>query len=248
MAGKNGSADIGKEAATSPPPQGAPFNEVEDVIYRRRSVRAYKKKQVPEYLIRRILEAGRFAPSAGNAQTWKFIVIRDPEILEEMTNDVVETCGRILKILDYTRPEKKLAEPVAKLLQRIMPNSLHPIPFAAIKEIGEGRLGLFHGAPTVIIMLYDRRSPGKPLVDIGIAGQNMVLTAHSYGLGTCWVGFIELLARSHKWKKRLGIKYPYKLAESIVIGYPRGTPDGYVTRETKAIDWYDENGVFSVKY
>lgn len=51
-----------------------------------------------------------------------------------------------------------------------------------------------------------------------------------------------------KWRKRLGIRYPYKLAESIGIGYPLGVPDGHVERETQTIDWFDENGVFSVKY
>ncbi len=239
---------VSKKENMSPPDQGAPFNTVEDVIYRRRSVRSYKEKPVPEYLVRRILETGRYAPSAGNAQTWKFIVVRDPEMIREMTDDVVTSCQRIAKILDYTAPGKEGRAKWAKLFQRLMPNSFHPIPFAAIKEIANGNLGLYHGATTVIIILYDKRSPGKPLVDVGVTGQNMVLAAHSYGLGTCWVGFIELLAMMPKWKKKLGIKYPYKLAESIGIGYPKGTPDGYVERETQAIDWFDENGVFSVKY
>ena len=221
---------------------------MEDIIYRRRSVRVYKNKPVPEYLVRRILEAGRFAPSAGNAQTWKFIVVRDPSLIDEMTKDVVKGCQWVMKWLDYTGPGNEPKEKWAKLLQRLIPNSLHPVPFAAIKQIAEGKLGLYHGATTVIILLYDKRAPGKPLVDIGIAGQNMVLAAHSYGLGTCWVGFIEMLAMMPKWKKKFGIKYPYKLAESIGIGYPKGIPDGYVERETQAIDWYDQNGVFSVKY
>ena len=42
------------------------FTETEKVILSRRSVRQYKKEQVPEFMVKRILEAGRFAPSAGN--------------------------------------------------------------------------------------------------------------------------------------------------------------------------------------
>ena len=53
------------------------FTETEKVILSRRSVRLYKKEQVPEFMVKRILEAGRFAPSAGNCQPWKFIVLRD---------------------------------------------------------------------------------------------------------------------------------------------------------------------------
>ncbi len=48
------------------------WTPTEEVILKRRSVRAYKKEQVPEFMIKRILEAGRFAPSAGNGQPWKF--------------------------------------------------------------------------------------------------------------------------------------------------------------------------------
>ncbi|MBU2550831.1 MAG: nitroreductase family protein, partial [Proteobacteria bacterium] len=227
---------------------GADFNTIEDVIYRRRSVRAYKKRQVPEYLVRRVLEAGRFAPSAGNAQTWKFIVLRDPELMAEMTEAVAAGCRKVSGILDYLEPGREGRMWRARLAQRLMPNAFHPVPFGAIKLIAQGRLGLWHGAPTVILILADRRSPGNPSLDVGIAGTNMVLTAHSFALGACWVSFVTLLAGSRKWKRRLGIEWPYKLITSIALGYPKGEPDGYVVRETQAIDWYEPGGRFKIVY
>lgn len=228
------------------PKKGAPFNPVEDVIFRRRSVRYYKKKQVPEYLIQRILEAGRFAPSAGNAQPWKFIVVQDREMIDEMTADVVRQCKKFKKMLDYTQPGRERREWFARLMQKRMPNKLHPIPFGAISLIADEKLGAWHGAPTVIVLLVDMRAPGNPPLDIGIAGQNIVLAAHSMGLGTCWMSFITTLEREKKWIKRFGIKYPYKLVTSIAVGYPRGVPDGHVNRETQAIDWFSEDGTFKV--
>jgi len=227
------------------PEEGAPFNTVEEVILKRRSVRYYRKKQVPEYLVKRILEAGRYAPSAGNAQPWKFIVVRDPKMIEEMTNDVVDVCRKLMKFADYIEPGNERKQWRAKLLQRLFPNLFHPIPFGAMKLIAEGKLGVWHGAPTVIVILVDKRAPGKPLVDAGIAGQNMVLAAHGMGLGTCWVSFVTPLENLRKWKKRLGLRYPYKLVTSIAVGFPIGDPDGYVKRETQSIDWYDEDGRFA---
>ncbi len=47
------------------------WNQVERTILERRSVRNFKKDPVPDHLIRRVLEAGRFAPSGGNHQPWK---------------------------------------------------------------------------------------------------------------------------------------------------------------------------------
>lgn len=68
------------------------FTETEKVILSRRSVRLYKKEQVPEFMVKRILEAGRFAPSAGNFQPWKFIVLRDPEVINGITEAVISSC------------------------------------------------------------------------------------------------------------------------------------------------------------
>ena len=231
-----------------PPQPGAPFNEVEDVIYRRRSVRFYRKKQVPEYLIRRMLETGRFAPSAGNGQTWKFIVVRNQKMIEEMSKDVIKVCQMAMNFLDYQQPGKEKREWLMKLMQRFRNNDFHPIPAGAMKLIAEGKLGVWHGAPTVIILLADKRSPGHPMIDVGIAGQNMVLAANSLGLGTCWVSFVKTLKYSRKWMKKLGVRYPYELATSIAVGFARGNPDGYVPRETQAIDWYDEDGACKVVY
>ena len=49
-----------------------------EIIRTRRSVRRYQDKPVPEDGLNRILDAARLAPSARNAQAWKFIVVRDP--------------------------------------------------------------------------------------------------------------------------------------------------------------------------
>jgi len=247
MSGPIGNIDKGRPQFT-PPESGAEFNMIEDVIYARRSVRYYKKKQLPEYLFRRILEAGRFAPSAGNGQPWKFVVVQNRQMLDEMTEDILAMLKRIKKIADYIEPGQGKKAWVAKALQRANNNMFHPIPFGAMKYIAEGKLGVWHDAPTVIMLLADERCPGHPAIDIGIAGTNMVLTAHSFGLGACWVSFATPLNMMPKWKKKLGIKYPYKLHTSIALGYPQGAPDGYVQRETQAIDWFDEDGGFRIVY
>ena len=126
-----------------------------------------------------------------------------------------------------------------------MPNMMHPMPFAAIPYIAEGKVGIFHGAPTVILLLKDKRGAGKPDVDIGVVGENIVLAAHSHGLGTCWVGFVELIRQNPIWKKRLGIEYPFEIYEGISLGYPVGKPDGKMPRETHQVKWF-ENGTMKV--
>jgi len=51
--------------------------ELDKCIKTRRSIRKYQQKEVPWDLVSKILDAGRLAPSAGNLQNWKFIVVLD---------------------------------------------------------------------------------------------------------------------------------------------------------------------------
>lgn len=63
-----------------------------DLIERRQSDRKYDTKKIPKEVIERIVEAGRLAPSACNAQPWKFIVVDDEvkrlEVAEALTSGV----------------------------------------------------------------------------------------------------------------------------------------------------------------
>lgn len=53
--------------------------DVLECIRTRRSIRKYKPEPVPRDKLEQVLEAARIAPSAGNRQPWKFIVVTDPE-------------------------------------------------------------------------------------------------------------------------------------------------------------------------
>jgi nitroreductase len=51
---------------------------VDEAIHIRRSIRSYLPNPIPTQILRRILEAGRLAPSASNRMPWKFVVVTDP--------------------------------------------------------------------------------------------------------------------------------------------------------------------------
>ncbi|MBE0633942.1 nitroreductase family protein, partial [Candidatus Bathyarchaeota archaeon] len=55
-----------------------------EAIKTRRSVRKYKPTPIPEEHLKTILEAARLAPSAGNKQPWKFIIVRDPDTKKKL--------------------------------------------------------------------------------------------------------------------------------------------------------------------
>jgi len=53
--------------------------EVFEAIKKRRSIRAYKNTDIPEETVEKLIEAARWAPSAGNIQPWEFIIVRNKE-------------------------------------------------------------------------------------------------------------------------------------------------------------------------
>ena len=58
--------------------------KVTDAIAARQSVRAYEDRPVEPEKLQRILEATRLAPSAKNLQEWRFVVVQDPELREQL--------------------------------------------------------------------------------------------------------------------------------------------------------------------
>lgn len=222
------------------PPDLSRWTPVEEVIFRRRSIRAFKKEPLPDFMIRRILEAGRFAPSAGNAQPWKFIVVKSPEILAEMEKDAIRITKLLMWFIDYTRTplRRLLLKPWAKFIIRMNHNELHPVPMGLMRSIANDECPVFHHAPTLILLLEDRRGVSCPPTDIGICGQNMVLAAHSMGAGTCWIGLIKLLMYYPKWRRFFGVKYPYRLNDCIAVGWPKVRADGPVPREKQVVQWF----------
>lgn len=58
--------------------------DIYEVIKTRRSIRSYKPDPIPEDKLRRVLEAVRLAPSGNNRQPWKFILVKDEKLKEQL--------------------------------------------------------------------------------------------------------------------------------------------------------------------
>ncbi len=208
---------------------------VERVIYRRRSNRLFKKKEVPEELIRRVIEAARYAPSSGNGQSWEFLALRDRELIRRVETASLKglklTSGNYLK-------QGRARRLMWNLISLWRPGDADVRVISGMDTAVE-RDTLFFGAPVVIVILSDLRGIGQVELDAGICAQNLVLAAHSLGLGTCYVGFITALNSlpDRKLMKELGIAWPLRIATSVALGWPQGEIDGPVKRSTPRITW-----------
>ena len=57
-----------------------------DVIKTRRSVRSFIDGDIPDEDVIKVLDAARLAPSGGNLQRWRFVYVRDPQVLRMIKN------------------------------------------------------------------------------------------------------------------------------------------------------------------
>jgi alkylation response protein AidB-like acyl-CoA dehydrogenase/nitroreductase/NAD-dependent dihydropyrimidine dehydrogenase PreA subunit len=211
---------------------------VERTIMERRSVRNFKPDPVPEHLLRRVLEAGRFAPSSGNCQPWKFIVVTNKALIDEMN----ESIFNIVSMLYGAYTNDAMVKGLIPVYQQSLQSGLFDprIMLGGCGSIARKNGPVFLGAPVVILVACDDRSIGGPQIQAGICGQNMNLAAMSLGLGFCWIGFSQVIEMVPELKEKLGLQDPWKINTSMVLGYPKFQQEGIVPREFRPVTWFRE--------
>lgn len=164
-------------------PDWPPTASVVATIARRVSCRDFKPDPVPDEHLKQILEAARLAPSACNAQPWRFAVVRDPEVRRRIVQE---------GFLPGAKMTWALEAPVLVVL-------------GMERSLVAHRLG-----PAISGVDY-------PWVDIGIAGEHLVLAATELGLGTCWIGWIKprVIGQMVGWPRSI------QPVAVIAVGYPR---------------------------
>jgi len=215
------------------------WTEVEKVVFNRRSVRNFSDRPAPETLLRRIVEAGRHAPSSGNCQPRKFIVVTNKALIGELD----QASAAILKgLYEAYRDDEKITALANAYRANPTPGSWDPriilggIGTCVYNDINPVLLG----APAVILIACDRRSIGGPDMQVGICGQNMLLVANSLGLKATWVGFVGACNSVPSIMQKLGLEDPFYIVSSIVVGYPSFRQEGPVPREFRPVTWFRE--------
>lgn len=82
----------------------------------------------------------------------------------------------------------------------------------------------FYGAPAVLVVLADKNMPTH-VYDGSVCMENMMLAAHTLGLGTCWIHRAKEMFETDEGKeilKSLGVKGEYEGVANCIIGYPNG--------------------------
>ena len=177
-----------------------------EIMQTTRSMRRLKPDPVPPALIRKILEAGTSAPSGGNMQRWRFLVVRDPEIKK--------TVGSY-----YKRAWDEVGSPRYRAGEAAPSTS--PERFSRMLDAAQYLADHIHEAPVWIIPCMQGANPSRTAgSSIYPAIQNMLLAARALGLGatltTLYLNFEKEVEAA------LGLPSDVHSYAVIPIGYPMG--------------------------
>jgi F420 biosynthesis protein FbiB-like protein len=180
-----------------------------DAIKERRSIRKYSSRPVSTEILSEILQAAGWAPSAHNAQPWRFIVLIDEPSKKELANAMANAW-----ITDMIK-------------EGILPE--------AREEVTKTSIERFTRAPVLIaacltmkdMINYEEKSRQNSERDLavqslGAAVQNMLLVAHSNNLGACW--FCAPVFCKEAVRTILRIPKDVEPQALIAMGYPAETP------------------------
>ena len=181
----------------------------ESCILTRRSTRKFLSRPVPDDALRRIIEAGRHAPSGGNNQTTRLIVIRSREVLDSLAAQVKQAFS-----------------------QMEVTEGMYPSLASAIRA-SKGERYVFHYGAPVLIVTANRKDYGNNMADCCCALENMAVMANALDLGTCYINQINWLREDPamlSYLRTLGLTEDERVYASLAVGLP-DTPDGLPVRE-----------------
>jgi nitroreductase/Pyruvate/2-oxoacid:ferredoxin oxidoreductase delta subunit len=203
----------------------------------RRSCRNFLDTPVDTRSLEDLVRIGITAPSGTNSQKWTFTILPDRRIVLRLGMAI----GRFFERLNRIAGNRLLRGGL-KLLGRSQLEDYYREHYDAVREaLAEWKTGdidrLFHGA-TAAILVGSAPGASCPMEDALLATQNILLGAHSMGLGTCLVGFaVAAMQKDPGLKASLGIPPDEPVYSVIVLGHPDETYLHPAGRKKPLVRW-----------
>jgi len=181
------------------------------LIKTRRSIRKFKPTKVSREIIKAVLDLARWAPSAHNAQPWRLVVIDDDSVKARLAAEM----GRVwLSDMLKDGVSRDKAEEIVRVesWQRITQSPIVLIVCLAMEDM--------HKYTDM------RRRKAEYLMGVqSVAAyiQNLLLLAHYYGLGACWV--CAPLFCQDAVRKALGLPRKIEPQAMVIMGYADEEPE-----------------------
>lgn len=203
----------------------------------RRSCRNYLERPVERDRLEDLVKIGITAPSGTNSQRWTFTILPDRQALLRLGEEI----GRFFRRLNRMA-EKRLLRGLLKMMGRPELDDYFRAYYHSVKEglndwAQTGCDRLFHGASAAIVV-GSAPDASCPVEDALLATQNILLAAHSMGLGSCLIGFaVAAMQKDPTIKRALGIPEEESVYAVIALGYPDEVYQRPAGRKKPLVRW-----------
>jgi nitroreductase len=218
-----------------------------DAIYSARALRRLKPDPVPEEIITRILDAAIRAPTAGNAQNWAFVVVRDSEQRRRL-GMIYRKASDIASEMYKARPRP--AHMTDEQYQRMLTSGAYlwdhmgEAPVLLVPCLQERAVPARETLPPSLDAMYERELAYERRIrgaSIYPAVQNIILACRAFGLGT-------LITTNHircedEVKALLGLPADVSTYALMPIGYPQGKFGPLARKPVSEVAYADRWGV-----
>ena len=186
----------------------------------RRSCRNFTDQPVERALLEDLMKIGITAPSGTNSQSWTFTILPQRKAVQTFAERVASFFERL-----NTTAEKTLLRMLLKLIGKGELDAYYRGYYRKVKEAIEewhrsGNDQLFHGS-TAVILVGSKPGASYPAEDALLATQNILLAAHSMGLGSCLIGYaVAAMKKDPSIQRSIGIPAEEEIHAVIALGYP----------------------------
>ncbi|HWU67434.1 MAG TPA: nitroreductase [Stenotrophobium sp.] len=181
---------------------------VTEALQQRISTRVFLPEPVPENLVREILEVARRAPSGGNLQPWKVIVVAGAA--RQAVIDLAKNHPGLFPAEEGDKPiyPANLWEPYRSRRYKVGEDMYALLGIARDNKTARlaqlARNFEFFGAPVGVFFVIDTRMGHGQWAHLGMFMQSLALAATERGLGSCFQEFWATLRRTLKTHFQLG--------------------------------------------
>lgn len=184
-----------------------------EAIDTQRSLRRFTDEPVSEGDVRRLLEAGRKAPSPTNSQPWAFIVVRDDATRRALAEIYAKAWGFAKQF--YGDPAKARDEPERIMLEATdrLAEGIDEAPLFINCCLDRSRLGVMVTPDLQTIL-----EPSSAYGAVWAAVQNILLAARGLGLAALPTNLTRLL--DHEVRPLLGMPEHVETVILIAVGHP----------------------------
>jgi len=186
----------------------------------RRSCRCFTDQPVDRVMLEDLMKIGITAPSGTNSQSWTFTILPTRKAVASLAGQIALFFARL-----NTRAEKTMLRLFLKLMGRGELDAYYRCYYRKVKEAleewhGSGRDRLFHDS-TAAILVGSRPGASCPAEDALLATQNILLAAHSMGLGSCLIGYaVAAMKHNPSIRRSIGIPSEEEIHAVIALGHP----------------------------